>query len=179
MTGWLSERMQAYGELNGFHVSTIVWDGSTIGKWAKAGKLPSFIAKYKPDVVFISLGLNGLFEKNPAARLGSSLSSLKKQLGNVPFVWIGPPSWPGKGDGPQLNSWLAASMGPYGHYFNSSKLSLARASKTNPHPTRTACGQWTDTIVKWLPGQKLGFPAKMKTPPTGRMLRGKIFIYKR
>ena len=38
MTGWLSERLEAYGAENGFEVTTVTWDGSTPQKWAKTGK---------------------------------------------------------------------------------------------------------------------------------------------
>ncbi len=39
MTGWMAERLNAYGQINGFDVATIVWDGSTISKWADSPNL--------------------------------------------------------------------------------------------------------------------------------------------
>ena len=43
MTGWLAERLESYGKQNGFEVSTVVWDGSTIKKWGSTPRLTSII----------------------------------------------------------------------------------------------------------------------------------------
>ena len=43
-TGWMGERLTAYGVENGFEVATITWDGATPQKYANSGKLPSLIA---------------------------------------------------------------------------------------------------------------------------------------
>ena len=180
MTGWLAERMEAYGQKNNFEVTTIVWDGSTLPKWVNTGKLPSFIAQYKPDVVMICLGLNEMLVKDPAAHMTAPLQKLEKQLGNTPFVWIGPPVWPGKGTGEAFNNWMAAHMGPHGHYFNSQSQKLARQSASNPHPTRAACSQWMDAIMHHLPAYNMGFPTTIHAPASATdMKRGKVFIYRR
>lgn len=179
MTGWLAERMEAYGELNGFAVSTVIWDGSTLPKWTKTGKIPSFMATYKPDVVFICLGLNEMLVRDPAARMAAPLATLRRQLGQTPMVWIGPPSWPGKSDGAIFNRWMASHLPAPAFYFNSSRLQLPRQSKTNPHPTRSGCAAWMDAVMKWLPSTSLQFPANIITPPTGEMKRGKNYIYRR
>lgn len=66
MTGWLAERLNAYGAENGFEVSAVIWDGSTIRKWGNA-PLEAIIEREKPDAVFMSLGLNELLERNRSA----------------------------------------------------------------------------------------------------------------
>lgn len=101
-TGWMGERLTAYGAENGFEVATITWDGATPQKYAKSGKLPTLIATHKPDVVFINLGMNELLERNPQTSLGPSMTTIKRALGDIPFVWVGPLSWPGKGKGETL-----------------------------------------------------------------------------
>lgn len=179
MTGWLAERMEAYGEVNNFEVTTVVWDGSTLSKWVNTGKIPAYIAQYKPDVVMICLGLNELLARDPGAQMGAPLQKLEKQLGSTPFVWIGPPVWPGKGTGEAFNNWMAAHMGAHGHYFNSQSQKLARQSATNPHPTRAACSQWMDAIMHHLPAFNIGFPEQIQSPAAGAMKRGKVFIYRR
>ncbi|MDE6393335.1 MAG: SGNH/GDSL hydrolase family protein [Muribaculaceae bacterium] len=100
MTGWLAERLNAYGNENGFEVATVVWDGSTIRKWGSSPRLVSIIGQQDPDAIFISLGMNELFEADPEKRLRSSLDAITGAAGDIPVVWIGPPSWPGhdKGD---------------------------------------------------------------------------------
>lgn len=178
MTGWLSERMEAYGRQNGFEVATVVWDGSTIKKWGTAPRFHSIVREQKPDAIFVSLGMNDLFETNPGAKYQSSIDAIKGVAGEIPIIWIGPPSWPGHNKGEVMNRWLAEQMGE-GHFFNSFNLSLPRQSKSNPHPTRAGMMTWTDHIVKWLETEgAVALPGYAK--PTGeQMTRGKTFIYKR
>ncbi|MCM1152520.1 MAG: SGNH/GDSL hydrolase family protein [Muribaculum sp.] len=178
MTGWMAERLNAFGQKDGFTVATVIWDGSTIKKWANSGKLSTIIREQDPDVVFISLGLNELFERNPEASLGASLSKIKTALGNTPYLWIGPPSWPGKSKGEKLNEWLEKSLGK-SHYFNSSELQLSRQSKTNPHPSKAGICKWIDTVMEWIPSHTdLDFTS-VAPPAPNAMSRGKVFIYKR
>ncbi len=99
MTGWLSERLNAYGRLNGFDVSTIVWDGSTINKWANSTKLQKNILLQEPDAIFVSLGMNELFEQHPETRLNTAVDKILDAAGDIPVIWVGPPSWPGHNKG--------------------------------------------------------------------------------
>lgn len=178
MTGWLAERLNAYGKENGFEVATVVWDGSTIKKWGSSPRLTSIISQQDPDAILISLGMNELFEANPATRLGTQLDAIKGAAGDVPIIWVGPPSWPGHDKGETLNTWLAGELGE-GHFFRSFDLTLPRQSKTNPHPTREGMVKWMDAAVEWV--QENGavkFP-DVKKPAGEQMSRGKTFIYKR
>ncbi len=179
MTGWMGERLEAYGRENGFEVATVVWDGSTIKKWGdSASRLKSFIAKEQPDAVMVSLGLNELLEKNPAARYSSSMAAIKGAVGDLPMVWIGPPSWPGKPGGDTLNAWLEKEMGE-SRFFRSSGLTLGRQSKTNPHPSREGMSKWVDAIVEWIPAHsELSFPG-LRKPAGQQMVRGKSFTYRK
>lgn len=178
MTGWLAERLNAYGFENGFEVATVVWDGSTIRKWGKSPKLKSIIDREKPDVVFVSLGLNELLESNPEKRLQTSFDNIVKAVGKRKLVWIGPPSWPGKGKGERMVGWLSNKLGP-NRFFNSSSITLARQSKTNPHPTRNAIIGWTDIIVNWLRRNPTLSFTSLKKPVKHKMLRGKSYTYLR
>lgn len=179
MTGWMGERLEAYGRENGFEVATVVWDGSTIKKWGdSASRLKAIIAKENPDAVMISLGLNELLERNPEARYSSSMSALKGAVGDLPMVWIGPPNWPGKPGGEKLNAWLEQEMGE-GQFFRSSGLTLGRQSKSNPHPSREGMTKWVDAIVEWIPTHSnLELPG-YKKPVGAQMVRGKSFLYRK
>lgn len=179
-TGWMGERLTAYGAENGFDVATITWDGATPQKYAKSGKLPSLIAKHKPDVVFINLGMNELLERNPQTNLGPSITAIKKAIGKTPFVWIGPLSWPGKGKGETLVNWLKNSVesSPNGHFYYASDEVIPRQSRTDPHPTRNGAALLVDHIIEWLPTTDLNFPS-LRKPAGEQMKRGKTFIYKR
>ena len=180
MTGWLGERMNAYGVENGYDVATIVWDGSTIRKWgSKSARLQEYVDKLQPDVIFISLGLNELAERNPQSQLASSLKSILKAAGDVPVIWVGPPSWPGKSFGETLDTWLAGQLGN-GHYYSSLDLTLARQSKTNPHPSRAGIDKWVDTLMLWLPEHgAVALPGYAVPPASKAHSRGKTFIYRR
>lgn len=178
MTGWLAERLNAYGEANGFTVMAEIWDGSTIRKWGADNYLAHAVARYNPDAVFVSLGLNELFETNPEKRLRKSMDSIKKAIGDVPVIWIGPLSWPGKNMGNNLNSWLADEMGE-GHYFDSFGLSLSRQGKNNPHPTREASIKWMDAVVGWLQTDGAIKLPGYESPAGEKTHRPKVFNYRR
>ena len=178
MTGWLGERLNAYGQKDGFQVATVVWDGSTIKKWGSTSKLSAIIKEQNPDAVLICLGLNELFSPNPQAQLGNYLHNILTAVGDRECLWIGPPSWPGKKGGEAINNWLESKLGSH-RFYNSSSLKLARQSKTNPHPTKAAAAQWMDEIISWIPHHSdLNFKS-LESPGPNVMSRGKIFIYKR
>ncbi len=179
MTGWMTERLNAYGAANGFEVAGIVWDGSTISKWgANSSRLSQLISQIKPEAIFVSLGLNDLAEKNPESRLGQSVAKIKNAAGDIPVLWVGPPTWPGKPWGQPLDNWLAEKMGA-GHYYSSLPLTLARQSGTNPHPSRPGINHWIDSLMEWMP-QHCAFQLPGYQKPTGiQFSRPKTFIYKK
>lgn len=178
MTGWLSERLNAYGKLNGFDVSTIVWDGSTIGKWANSPKLQKNILLQEPDAIFISLGMNELFEQHPETRLSTSVDKIMKAAGDIPVIWVGPPSWPGHNKGEVLNDWLEEKLGNK-HFFRSFDLNLPRQSAKNPHPSRAGMVKWMDSVVEWIGEENIISLRIVEKPDASQMSRGKVFIYKR
>ncbi|MCM1369627.1 MAG: SGNH/GDSL hydrolase family protein [Candidatus Amulumruptor caecigallinarius] len=178
MTGWLSERLNAYGKENGFEVATVVWDGSTIKKWGASPRLAQIVKQQNPDAIFVSLGMNELFESKPESTLKSSLNAIKGAAGNVPLIWVGPPSWPGHSKGAVINDWLASQLGD-GHFFRSFDLKLPRQSAKNPHPTRNGIIKWMDEVVNWLRTDAAIKLPDYKTPAGEQMSRGKTFIYKR
>ncbi len=178
MTGWMAERLNAYGEKNGFEVATIVWDGSTIKKWGSSPKLKEMINKMAPDAIFVSLGMNELFEAHPEKNLESYVNNLKSDFADIPFLWIGPPSWPGHSEGKSLNDWLEQRLGE-GNFFRSYDLDIPRQSSSNPHPDRAGIEIWMDKVAAWIPDNtNLKFKS-LDVPDKGAMSRGETFIYKR
>lgn len=178
MTGWLSERLNAYGEENGFEVSTVVWDGSTITKWGNSSKLSSIVNEQDPDAVFISLGMNELFELRPEQKLKTAVENIKSAAGTRPILWVGPPSWPGHDKGKVLNDWLESELGE-DSFFRSSDLELPRQSAKNPHPTRIGMVEWMDSVVTWMPDHAAVVLPGISKPEGAKMSRGKSFVYKR
>lgn len=178
MTGWMGERLNAYGKKNGFEVATVVWDGSTISKWANSPRLSTIIRQQAPDAIFVSLGMNELLERNPSKRFSSLMTKLKQAFGSVPVLWVGPPSWPGKPGGETLDNYLAEEMGEK-HYYHSLSLQLPRQGAKNPHPSREGIIKWIDGIMEWIPEHTdLKFKSLDK-PGKSEMSRGKTYIYKR
>lgn len=178
MTGWMAERLNAYGNANGFEVATVVWDGSTIAKWGNnAKRLRQIVGETEPDAVFVSLGMNELFERNPS-RLAPSIDAVVDAVGDRGLLWIGPPSWPGHEEGAKLTAYLRSHLGD-GRYFDSFALSLPRQSSSNPHPTREGIIKWMDAVAAWVPGHTgLNFES-LDAPSGSAMSRGKTFIYRR
>jgi hypothetical protein len=178
MTGWMGERLNAYGDINGFEVATVVWDGSTIAKWASTRTLGKLIEEQAPDAILVCLGMNDMFEQRPETRLKNKTETLIDAFGDTPFLWIGPPSWPGHSEGEAFNAWMESELGDR-RYFKSFDLPLPRQSKSNPHPTRAGIESWMDEVVEWIPGNSdLDFES-LTPPPPGKVSRGKTFIYKR
>lgn len=177
MTGWLSEALNAYGRENGFEVSTVVWDGSTISKWGNGPKLASLVKEYDPDALFVSLGMNELFDAKPD-HLRTAVDNIKAAAGARPILWVGPPSWPGQKKGEILNDWLEKELGD-GSFFRSFDLDLPRQNAKNVHPSRQGMIQWVDSLMNWIPGNaQIELPG-YRQPSGQKMVRGKNFIYKR
>ncbi len=132
MTGWLSERLNAYGRLNGFDVSTIVWDGSTINKWANSTKLQKNILLQEPDAIFVSLGMNELFEQHPETRLNTAVDKILDAAGDIPVIWVGPPVMARPQQGEVLNDWLADKLGET--FLPQFRPWASATEPQNPHP---------------------------------------------
>ena len=178
MTGWLSERLNAYGNENGFEVATVVWDGSSFKKWGSTKRLGGIIKEQSPDAIFVILGLNELFEANPEKNLRVPFDNIMAAIGDKPVLWVGPPSWPGQDKGAILNNWLEKELGEE-HYFNSSGLKLPRQSATNPHPTKEGMMEWMDAVIDWIPAHAAVQLPGVKKPTGNQMARGDYFLYKR
>ncbi len=132
MTGWMAERLNAYGAINDFEVATIVWDGSTIAKWANSPRLKEIISQQKPDAIIVSLGMNEMLERNPQRRLEKPVDKLLAEFGDMPLLWIGPPSWPWQRT--PTNSTTGCNR-PSGRRGISTATTLKSDDKANQTPT--------------------------------------------
>ena len=93
-----------------------------------------------------------------------------KQIGDIPYVWIGPPNWkPDTG----INE-LIESKVPEGCFFVSNGMHFDRA-KDGAHPTRSSAILWMDSVARWMP-QNCRFPIKMSLPTvsTSRPIRTEV-----
>lgn len=179
-TGWLADRLQAYGDKNGFDVAAITWDGATMKKYANnSAKLKQYINKEHPNAIFISLGMNDMGASKPEVLFADALAKIRSAIGNIPIIWIGPASWPGfPKRGPAYNSWMTSQLGA-GHYFVSHNLELPRQSRTNPHPTRAGVNKWMDAVVSWIKSGKAAVSLPGYATPDKSYSRPKSNTYKR
>lgn len=156
MTQNLALRASAYARQNGHQIHTINWDSSGMRIWAQTDTLDFYLNKFHPTFIFISLGSNELYIRNVDKYRHFARTILKK-IGNIPYVWIGPPNWkPDEG----INNMIAEETRP-GTFFRSEGIELKR-KRDQIHPTRDAAGLWFDSIARWMP--KSAHPILLDTP---------------
>ncbi len=142
----LSPRLAAYCEYNGHELYSVIWYSSTSEIWGKSDKLAKYIETFKPTYIIISLGANELFVGDIERKRRQYVEKIIDDIGDIPFIWIGPPNWkPDTG----INR-LVSSLAPKGCFFLSDGMHFNRA-KDGAHPTRSSAVDWLDSIVRWMP----------------------------
>ena len=158
MTSSLAMRMSDYTNKNGHSLTCVTWISSNTHSWAESDTLQYYIQKVKPTHIFVCLGSNELYTtdmKGSERRIRSILS----KIGNIPFVWIGPPNWC-KDNG--YNKLLEKVMGSR-YYYPSYKLSFER-QKDGRHPTIASSYAWMDKIVEWINAGHSVHPFRLDKP---------------
>lgn len=156
MTQNLAFRLAEYAKANGHTFHAVNWDSSGTVRWAKSGHLKEFVEEYKATYVFISLGANELYLKNPSSHKGY-VETIISEVGDLPYVWIGPPNWK---EDEGLNDMLEATCAP-GSFFRSAGMSFKR-KKDGIHPTRESSALWIDSIARWI--LKSAHPILLESP---------------
>ena len=156
MTMNLALRLAEYAKANGHVFNAVNWDSSGTVKWAKSGHVAEFIKEFEATYVFISLGANELYLKNPASHR-HFVDTIIAQVGDRPYVWIGPPNWK---EDEGLNDMIEAACAP-GSYFRSAGMEFQR-KKDGIHPTRESSALWIDSIARWMPNS--GHPIRLDAP---------------
>lgn len=157
MTFNLALRMAKYAACNGHTMHAINWDSSNTKIWAETDTLAVYMERLKPDFVFISLGSNEVYFKDPYKRQ-PNVKKILATIGDVPYVWIGPPCWD---DRTEINDMLEATCSR-GAFFRSTGMNFKR-KKDKIHPTRESSAMWVDSIMRWLP--KSSHPILAEAPP--------------
>ncbi len=170
MLGGLAKRMAKYAKQNGHSVHSIIWDSSTTRLWAESDTLEYFLNKYKPSFVFISLGSNELYLKEP--RLWKPyVERILKKLGDIPYVWIGPPNWR-KDSG--VNDMIEETTKP-NTFFRSEGMHFDRKSD-KIHPTTASSALWLDSVMRWLPKSAHPILAEMPSDSIGKVNTGIVYL---
>ena len=141
----LGPRFAAYAKENGHKLYYVIWYSSTSEVWGRTTKLKEFIKQFKPDYVFICLGSNELFVRNIQEQRQKYVDNIISQIGDLPYVWIGPPNWK---DDTGINELILSHVGP-SRYFESKRLSFDRC-KDGAHPTKKSAFRWMDEIAAYL-----------------------------
>lgn len=157
MTYNLALRLAQYAKANGHTIHAVNWDSSNTKIWADYDTLANCLRRYRPTQVFISLGSNELYFKDPTTRL-KYVRRILEVIDTIPYVWIGPPNWK---EDTGLNDMLQRVCRP-GSFFRSAGMEFERKAD-HIHPTRQSSALWVDSIMRWLP--KSAHPFVANTPP--------------
>lgn len=170
MTYNLALRLAQYARQNGHTIHAVNWDSSNTRIWAEHDTLQYYINKFHPTQIFISLGSNELYFRNPETR-APYVKKIIEVIDTIPFVWIGPPNW--KEDS-GINDMLARICGP-GRFFRSAGMEFKRKAD-HIHPTRQSSSLWIDSIMRWLPKSAHPFIADVPSDSIGKSNPNIVFL---
>lgn len=170
MLDGLARRFSDYAAKNGHYLRTVIWYGSTSVQWGTTKDLKHHIDEVKPTFIIISLGTNELGYYH-LKRREQCIRQIVKTIGDIPFVWIGPVSWP-KLRPNGLQTVIERNVGR-NRFFDSSKLTLQRA-KDGVHPTFQASAVWVDKVAQWMSSQETAHPIVMARPVHKTMLKNYV-----
>lgn len=171
MLDGLYPRLAAYAEENGHTLYAVIWYSSTSEVWGNSTKLKEYIDSLHPDYIFVSLGANELFVKDIAEKRDKYVKKIISDIGNIPYIWIGPPNWkPDTG----INDLIAANAGP-DHFFLTNGMQFPR-KKDGAHPTHDASIGWMDSVIRWMPINS-DHPIKMNMPKAKKSRAKKVFVH--
>lgn len=169
----LYPRLAAYAKENGHKVYTVIWYSSTSEIWGETEKLKEYIAEFNPTYVFICLGANELFVKDIKEKRDKFVKNMISQIGDLPYLWIGPPNWkPDTG----INE-LIESNTPKGYFFLSNGMHFDRL-RDGAHPTRKSAIEWMDSILRWMPEKCANPVVNMKIPTESTARAEKVVVLK-
>lgn len=167
----LSPRLAAYAKQNGHTLYTVMWYSSQTQAWGSSGKIAQYKKQLNPDFIFICLGANELFVKDIEEKRLAYVKQMVAELGDTPYLWIGPPNWkPDTG----INRLIADNV-PSQCYFKSDGMTFERA-KDGAHPTRNSAIDWMDSVVRWMPAHLSVMP-RFDVPEFQTARPKKIFVH--
>ena len=155
----LYPRLAAYAKENGHKLYTVIWYSSTSEIWGETEKLKGYIEEFKPTYIFICLGANELFVKDIKEKRDVFVKNILSQIGDLPYLWIGPPNWkPDTG----INELIDENT-PDGYFFLSNGMKFDR-KRDGAHPTHKSSIVWMDSILRWMPDSCANPIVNMKIP---------------
>ncbi len=167
----LSPRLAAYCEASGHTLYTVIWYSSTTEVWGSSGRLSQYISELNPGYVIICLGANELFVSDIARKRDKHVKTLLSEIGDIPYLWIGPPNW--KAD-TGINDLIAANV-PAGNFFVSNGMEFKR-KKDGAHPTAESAIVWMDSVARWMPLHS-NHPITLNPPDKKTSRPTRVFIH--
>lgn len=170
MTFNLALRLAQYAKQNGHTIHSVNWDSSNTKIWADHDTLAYFLKQYKPTQIFISLGSNELYLKNPDVRR-PEVKKILSVIDTIPYVWIGPPNWT---EDSGINDMIASECKP-GSFFRSAGMEFKRKAD-KVHPTRESSADWMDSIMRWIPQSSHPFVVDIPSDSIGKSNPNMVFL---
>lgn len=167
----LAPRLAKYCEKNGHSLVEVIWYSSSTLVWGESDRLSQLIEKYHPDYIFVCLGANELFVPGIKSARRPHLKKILADIGNIPYVWIGPPNWD-KDTG--INDMLADNLAR-GCFYLSANDEFER-SRDGAHPTRASAAKWMDRVIDWL-NTSGAHPIRLENPGEGNGHADHIVVY--
>lgn len=163
MAEGLMARLLDYADASGHRLRTVSWYGSGTRQYGRSDTLAYFIRNFKPDFVIVSLGTNEMEIPHIGRQHREYVHRILSQLGNTPFVWVGPPL---VGHDTGMNDLIAHMVGQ-GRFFSSVALNMPRQAD-GIHPTRPGFGVWVDTLARWVQNQSQN-PILLRAPKRAKL----------
>lgn len=167
----LAPRLAAYCDVSGHSLIEVIWYSSSTLCWGKTARLTELINKYKPNYIMVCLGANELYVPDIKKARRSYVKKILAEIGDIPYLWIGPPNWV---EDTGINELLSQEIDE-GCFYLSAKDKFER-SRDGAHPTRASAQRWMDRVIKWM-GSTAAYPIRLN-PPVKTISRAKhIVIY--
>lgn len=168
----LGPRLAAYAEENGHGLHTVIWYGSTTERWGSTDRLRSYIEKVEPTFIFICLGANELSIMDIVAEREEYVENIIADIGDIPYLWIGPPNW--KAD-TGINELIGKHTAP-GTFFLSAGMDFERGDD-GAHPTYESAYSWMDSVARWIPLHSR-HPIRLEKPSKTKAKATRIYLHK-
>lgn len=127
---------------------------SYIPTWSYGAELPRHLARYRPDLVLITLGANELEMPNPSER-AQAIRHLVSTLGGRPCVWVAPPLW--KPDTGLLRV-IQDNVAPCRYLDSNALLHDLPRARDKIHPNARGRKIWAKVVFDWLVQERVGTP---------------------
>ena len=167
----LAPRLAKYCDKNGHILVEVIWYSSSTLCWGETARLTELINKYHPNYIFVCLGANELYVPDIKNARRPHLKKILAEIGDIPYVWIGPPNWD---EDTGINDLLEQEVDENCFYL--SAHDHFERSRDGAHPTRASAHLWMDRVVKWV-GDHGAHPIRLDKPDEGISRAKHIVIY--